>query len=798
MNLYDKQKKYKETKDNIKSLLLNIISNSNITAEQKENINTLNTEYTANKNAVEIDIDKIKENVEVDKDLYIQSKIEELKSIIEKSSDRIQISISGTENNKDQISKIDIELGKISSRVGDAEESVNGTVQKVEPWFYLSTSRTSLENGNWSNVPPTATEGKYLWTRNKTYYVDVNKEPTFSQAVCIAGNTGATGQQGLQGIQGEKGEQGVPGTNGTNGKTSYFHIKYSSVANPTTASQMTETPNTYIGTYVDFIEADSSDPTKYTWARFEGVQGEKGEQGIPGTNGVNGKTSYLHIKYSNDGGNTFTANNGETVGDYIGTCTDFNSADPTTVTAYTWAKIKGERGQQGLQGIQGEKGEQGVPGTNGTNGKTSYFHIKYSSVANPTTASQMTETPNTYIGTYVDFIEADSSDPTKYTWARFEGVQGEKGEQGIPGTNGVNGKTSYLHIKYSNDGGKTFTSNNGETPGDYIGQYTDFTQADSTSTSSYAWSNIKGATGPQGVSVTEVNIEYAKNQSTTTAPTSGWSTTMPSYAKGYYLWMRTRIKYSNSSNYVYSTPTCDEAWKVVAQTYSEYEQLKNQFSWLVKSGTSESNMVLTDKLYKLITDYVLIKAALIELNGKVNITGSSGKVLIEDGNISLHNVGSTYVGSINGNGINFMKVLNSFSNPMYSMDIENGNFSLRNFNTISFNNMKYGGDDWENLVLSSGVAENYSYPSRVREIAGQTEIQLSIKGITTFPKTICNLPTKYRPSRSLFFLGTYGETNPVTVKFKVTSDGDVIATGSTNTSPSATIGYFLNVTFSRA
>ena len=77
----------------------------------------------------------------------------------------------------------------------------------------------------------------------------------------------------------------------------------------------------------------------------------------------------------------------------------------------------------------------------------------------------MTETPSTYIGTYVDFTQADSTDHSDYTWARFEGIQGEKGDQGIPGTNGADGKTSYLHIKYANDGGVTFTGNNGEDPG---------------------------------------------------------------------------------------------------------------------------------------------------------------------------------------------------------------------------------------------------------------------------------------------------------------------------------------------
>lgn len=163
---------------------------------------------------------------------------------------------------------------------------------------------------------------------------------------------GERGIQGLQGLQGPRGEQGLPGTGGKNGETSYFHIKYSAVANPTVSSQMSETPNTYIGTYVDFTKADSTDPKKYTWHRFEGLQGPKGEQGIPGV-GKDGKTTYLHIKYSNDGGKTFTANNGETVGDYIGFCTDFSETDPTSVSSYTWSKIKGEPGNDGAKGDRG-------------------------------------------------------------------------------------------------------------------------------------------------------------------------------------------------------------------------------------------------------------------------------------------------------------------------------------------------------------------------------------------------------------------------------------------------------------
>ena len=167
--------------------------------------------------------------------------------------------------------------------------------------------------------------------------------------------------------------------------------------------------------------------------------------------------------------------------------------------------VKQKQGQPGLDGIQGPQGEQGIPGTPGKDGaqgpqgpagqdgKTSYFHIKYSANAN---GNPMTETPSTYIGTYVDFEKQDSNDYTKYTWARFEGL---KGDQGIPGTNGKNGQTSYLHIAYANNSTGTLDfSTTNSTNKTYIGQYVDFIKSDSNSPSKYNWTKIKGDDGQDG------------------------------------------------------------------------------------------------------------------------------------------------------------------------------------------------------------------------------------------------------------------------------------------------------------
>lgn len=70
-------------------------------------------------------------------------------------------------------------------------------------------------------------------------------------------------------------------------------------------------------------------------------------------NGDDGHTTYLHIKYSNDGGKNFTLPNGETVGDYIGRCTDFNKKAPTSPSDYKWSKNKGEKGDDGRPGADG-------------------------------------------------------------------------------------------------------------------------------------------------------------------------------------------------------------------------------------------------------------------------------------------------------------------------------------------------------------------------------------------------------------------------------------------------------------
>lgn len=358
------------------------------------------------------------------------------------------------------------------------------------------------------------------------------------------------------------GEQGIAGEPGKNGLTSFFHVRYADVPNPT-ANQLRKDTGKYIGTYVDYILEDSTDPTKYTWRKFQGDDGEDGADGTPGENGANGETSYLHIAYatSADGKTGFSTTNAVDK-TYIGQYVDFTKADSTNPAKYHWSKFqgpkgdKGDPGEQGLRGLQGDKGDQGIQGpkgADGKDGKTTYFHIKYSAVSNPTYASQMTETPSKYIGTYVDFTQTDSDDPKKYSWQQLEGSQGPQGKQGISGTNGADGKTSYLHIKYSNDGGKTFTGNSGEDIGAYIGTCVDYAKDDPTSVGMYKWAKIKGEAGAKGdkgdtgKGVKSTSVAYQVSTSGTTVPTGTWSGSVPSASAGQYLWTRTIITYTDDT-----------------------------------------------------------------------------------------------------------------------------------------------------------------------------------------------------------------------------------------------------------
>lgn len=232
--------------------------------------------------------------------------------------------------------------GETGAKGDKGETGASGrSITSSETTYQASNSGTVAPTGTWSKTPPNVAENQYLWTRTIYTYSDKTTSTTYS-----IGKMGAKGEQGAKGETGATGPQGAKGNDGVSPTVSI------SKSGTVTTITITDKNGTHTQTVND------------------------GTNGTAGKAGADGKTPYFHVKYSNDGGKTFTSNSGEDVGTYIGTCTDYNQADPTTVGSYTWARIKGETG---ATGPQGEKGNTGATGPQGSAGRT-YFMETSSSI----------------------------------------------------------------------------------------------------------------------------------------------------------------------------------------------------------------------------------------------------------------------------------------------------------------------------------------------------------------------------------------------------------------------------------
>jgi hypothetical protein len=97
-----------------------------------------------------------------------------------------------------------ITLGKtaytISSQINQSFQGIQDQVEAVKAAavaavteeYYLSTSQTALEGGEWVALPPDWTEGHYLWSRTKT--TTTSGTVTYGEAKCLAGATGQAGE----------------------------------------------------------------------------------------------------------------------------------------------------------------------------------------------------------------------------------------------------------------------------------------------------------------------------------------------------------------------------------------------------------------------------------------------------------------------------------------------------------------------------------------------------------------------------------------------------------------------------
>ena len=402
----------------------------------------------------------------------------------------------------------------------------------------------------------------------------------------------------VNGRDGEDGVNGTPGINGKDGVNSYFHIKYSDVPNPTSSSQMTEAPSYYIGVYTDSIQTDSDDPTKYTWSRFRGIDGNNGKDGLPGIDGKDGTTYYYHVKYSDDG-KTFTADDGETPGKYLGILVDTTKEDSLVFNAYTWKKIEGDAGANASYVRISNNGQVFLKGKAATSftptsitltpifTNATYSNWQYS-VDNTTTWNTITSGQNgltisgnkltvasssalftSTIKSILFKVNCTNGVSDTITLVRIEeGKDGTNGVDGSNGTNGADGKgiktvVNYYLASESSSGvttstsGWTTTVQNISMDKKYLWNYELVTYTDnSTYTTTptiigvHGTDGINGSDGTDGKGIGSI-IEYYLLSTTNTGvttSTNGWSTNVPTLTPTKkYLWNYEKITYTDNS-----------------------------------------------------------------------------------------------------------------------------------------------------------------------------------------------------------------------------------------------------------
>lgn len=207
----------------------------------------------------------------------------------------------------------------------EVESTVSSQSENTGITFGLSNNKITLSVLTSTAITSLSNEFviDFSYAKDNTTYNDSKK---IIVTLALKGNTG---------VKGDTGANGKDGTNGVNGKDGisyYVHIRYSINSN---GNPMTELPSSS-SKYMGIANTTSSTaPTSYSSYKWSLIKGADGTSGKDGTNGTNGKNSYLHIKYSNDG-TTFTSNNGNDVGRYIGSYSDYNETASTNFEDYFW------------------------------------------------------------------------------------------------------------------------------------------------------------------------------------------------------------------------------------------------------------------------------------------------------------------------------------------------------------------------------------------------------------------------------------------------------------------------------
>lgn len=443
-------------------------------------------------------------------------------------------------------------------------------------------------------------------------------------------------------------------------KAKFAYGTYNSIWTPSPYDDFANAYPTFAGSYVDDQPMDSEDPAAYTWQRILGQGGEDGKDGesaplislsgatqaitvdkdgkiTPASSfavtGTAVNTAISNWTYSLNGGNfgsavpTGVTRSGNTVTiDPTKAVFDtftIKAADATVSDVFTISRIK--------------DGGEGPPGSDAY---TVFLTNESYTFAGSTTAALAGSTTTEVIV----YKGINKITPTSITvGTKPTGLSSSVSGSVITltATTALVSKSGTVPITIIADG-KTFTK-----------QF------------AYALSlqGGKGDPGDPGKGVSAEEISYAISQDGVNPPTSGWSGTRPTPKAGWYMWTRTRFKYTDNtySAYFYlvaqqgkdaiiisasppTNPSKEDLWQDPNDATGTVYRWDGT-SW-VHWGVSIDNLIVSNVqiengVFKRVEGTVIVGSKFVNSfsynDGGVTYTGST---TIEDGNVIIERSGS--------------------------------------------------------------------------------------------------------------------------------------------------------------
>ena len=396
------------------------------------------------------------------------------------------------------------------SNVNDGQDGVG--INSTSVTYGISTS-ASVQPTTWTETMPVATAEQYLWTRKITDYTDPSKPDTIELTYSYQGKNGSAGTS----VSVTKIEYQV-GTSGTTAPTS---------------------------TWINGLPVVPDG--QFLWMKVTFSDGNiatmPGKQGATGPKGDKGDTYYPHTAWANsaDGTDGFTTiypnlNLLEGSKDFSGDWwAHENWENDGTYKGLTVKKKVGSWGGITKQFTAPKDGIYTFSAYIKSSGDSANVQ-RLVSLNDKQLGDKLRQ-----IGNNFDWL-SDSFQMTLKAGDRIYTQYNATGT-GVLWTAGHKWEEGSIATPYMPSSSEVTTA---DWPS-YIGQYTDFTQADSTNPSDYTWSLMRGNDGKNGISITNTVTTNALATSGTTAPTSGWSATMPTLIKGQFLWTKIELTLSDST-----------------------------------------------------------------------------------------------------------------------------------------------------------------------------------------------------------------------------------------------------------